>query len=107
MQRQVGTLVIDEQGCACSGLLIRHLLMPGLLEETKAILGFIADHLPSDTYVNIMGQYHPCGRANDFPELNAEISAEEYRLALKYAQTLGLSRLDQPDLGRLLRRLGL
>ncbi len=105
MQRQVGALVIGEDGLARSGLLIRHLLMPGLLEETKAILRFIATHLPVDTYVNIMGQYHPCGRAGDFAELQGEVRAEEYAEALDFARGLGLSRLDQPDFFRLLRQM--
>nr|WP_321465425.1 radical SAM protein [uncultured Desulfobulbus sp.] len=105
MQRQVGILRVGEDGCACSGLLIRHLLMPGMLEETKAILQFIAGHLPVETYVNIMGQYHPCGRAGDFVELGREITAEEYAEALAFAGTLGLIRLEQPDFLSLLRRM--
>ncbi|MGE4560406.1 MAG: radical SAM protein [Desulfobulbus sp.] len=107
MQRQVGTLVIGEDGCARSGLLIRHLLMPGMLEETKAILRFIAGHLPIDTYFNLMGQYHPCGRARDYSEIDRVISGEEYQEALEYAHKQGLTRIDQSDLGRLLRRLGM
>lgn len=106
MQRQVGALVVDAEGCARSGLMIRHLLMPGLLEETKAILHFIAQHLPQDTYLNIMAQYHPCGRAEAFVELRGAISPEDYQIALDYAHQQGLHRLDQPDLGRLLHRLG-
>lgn len=106
MQRQVGALVVDAQGCARSGLMIRHLLMPGLLEETKAILHFIAQHLPQDTYLNIMAQYHPCGRAEAFAELRGAISPEDYQIALDYAHQQGLHRLDLPDLGRLLHRLG-
>jgi putative pyruvate formate lyase activating enzyme len=106
MHRQVGGLVIGEDGCARSGLLIRHLLMPGLLEESRAILRFIAEHLPADTYVNVMGQYHPCGRAGDFAELNDEIPLKEYRSTLEYAQKLGLTRLDQPDIERMLSILG-
>lgn len=106
MQRQVGTLVVDAEGCARSGLMIRHLLMPGLLEETKAILHFIAQHLPPDTFVNIMAQYHPCGRAEAFAELCGTISPGDYQTAQEYAHQQGLSRLDQPDLGRLLRQLG-
>lgn len=106
MQRQVGTLVVDAEGCARSGLVIRHMLMPGLLEETKAILGFIAQHLPADTYLNIMAQYHPCGRAEAFAELRGAISPEHYQIALDYAHQQGLHRLDQPDLGRLLRQIG-
>ena len=106
MQRQVGALVVDAEGCARSGLMIRHLLMPGLLEETKLILHFIALHLPADTYINIMGQYHPCGRAVEFVELRGAIPPEDYQIALDYAHQQGLHRLDQPDLGRLLHRLG-
>lgn len=106
MQRQVGTLVVDAEGCARSGLVIRHMLMPGLLEETKAILGFIAQHLPADTYLNIMAQYHPCGRAEAFAELRGAISPEHYQIALDYAHQQGLHRLDQPDLGQLLRQIG-
>lgn len=106
MQRQVGTLVVDAEGCARSGLVIRHLLMPGLLEETKAILHFIAQHLPPITYLNIMAQYHPCGRAEAFAELRGAISPEDYQIALDYAHQQGLHRLDQPDLGRLLRQIG-
>lgn len=106
MQRQVGALVVDAEGFARSGLVIRHLLMPGLLEETKAILHFIAQHLPPDTYLNIMAQYHPCGRAEAFAELRGAISPEHYQIALDYAHQQGLHRLDQPDLGRLLRQIG-
>lgn len=105
MQRQVGALVVDAEGFARSGLVIRHLLMPGLLEEAKAILHFIAQHLPPDTYLNIMAQYHPCGRAA-FAELRGAISSKDYQIALDYAHQQGLHRLDQPDLGRLLHRLG-
>ncbi|MBM9615552.1 radical SAM protein [Desulfobulbus rhabdoformis] len=105
MQAQVGSLVLDEHGSALRGLLLRHLLMPGLEAETRAILDFVAANLPLDTYINIMGQYHPCGRARSFPELNVELKAEEYCQALEYAQSLGLTRLDQPDFGRLLQHL--
>jgi putative pyruvate formate lyase activating enzyme len=54
MNRQVGPLLFDDRGLARRGLLVRHLLMPGLLEETKAVLRFVADELGPDTYVNLM-----------------------------------------------------
>ncbi|MGI6656664.1 MAG: radical SAM protein [Desulfobulbus sp.] len=103
MHRQVGTLVLDDRRLARSGLMIRHLLMPGLAEETAGILNFIAAALPRDTFVNLMPQYRPCGRADDFPELREAISGDDYRKALTLAESLGLTRLDLPDLGRLLR----
>lgn len=107
MHRQVGDLLIGPDGLARSGLLIRHLLMPGLIDETAAILEFIATRLSPQTYVNIMAQYHPCGRAGDYEELRRQVSGDEYRQALAIARKLGLTRLDQPDVARILRRLGL
>lgn len=105
MQRQVGALRMDKAGLAERGLLIRHLIMPGSLQETRMILHFIARKISPDTYVNLMGQYHPCGRAQDFPEINRSITAGEYGQAFQYAQEAGLTRLDQPDLFRLLAQL--
>lgn len=106
MHQQVGELVIGADGCARSGLLVRHLLMPGLMEETEAIFEFIASRLSPRTYVNIMAQYHPCGRADRYPELMRTISGEEYSQALDMARKAGLTRLDHPDVSRLLRQLG-
>lgn len=105
MYHQVGDLVVNPAGIAQFGLLVRHLLMPGMIEETEAILRFIATQLSTATYVNIMGQYHPCGRAEQFEELGRPITGSEYRQALEIARNLGLSRLDRPDVTRLLQRL--
>ncbi len=59
MHRQVGDLVLDEHGLAYRGLLLRHLVLPGLVEETEAILRFVAEELGPGTYVNLMAQYRP------------------------------------------------
>lgn len=106
MHRQVGDLEVGADGLARRGLLVRHLLMPGQGEETAAILGFLATEISPSTYVNIMAQYHPCGQAERFPELCRGVSGAEYRQALACARSLGLTRLDQPDLAGLLRWLG-
>ena len=106
MHRQVGDLDIGPDGLARRGLLVRHLLMPGQGEETAAILGFLATEISPSTYVNIMAQYHPCGQAERFPEICRGVSGAEYRQALACARSLGLARLDQPDLAGLLRWLG-
>ncbi|MDQ3777932.1 MAG: radical SAM protein, partial [Actinomycetota bacterium] len=58
MNRQVGDLVVDEHGMARRGLILRHLIMPGLVEETEAILRFVAEELGTGTYVNLMAQYY-------------------------------------------------
>jgi putative pyruvate formate lyase activating enzyme len=95
MHRQVGPLVIDADGLAVRGVLIRHLVMPGCLDETKAILEWIAAELGPDTYVNLMDQYRPAGKVPErFAEINRPLSLAEYREALEIALRVGLWRLD-------------
>lgn len=96
MHRQVGDLVLDADGIARRGLLIRHLVMPGLPTETAAVLRFIADELSNNSYVNLMDQYHPFYRAIDYPPLDRPLSHSEYVQALEMAKNCGLSRLDHP-----------
>ena len=96
MHRQVGDLALDEHGLATRGVLLRHLVMPGMLEETAAILRFVAAELGTDCYVNLMAQYYPSGRVGrdgEFPELDRHVFHEEYAEALELAEELGL-RLD-------------
>jgi len=95
MHRQVGTLAVDELGLARRGLLLRHLVMPGMLDETEAILRFVAEELGPETYVNLMAQYYPSGRVGreEFAELDRRLFREEYEQALAIADELGL-RLD-------------
>ena len=95
MHRQVGDLKIDETGLACRGLLVRHLVMPGHLDETNRILEFLAHHISTGTYINIMDQYHPCHQAFQFDKINRSLTTEEYTQALVCAGELGLQRLDQ------------
>lgn len=70
MYRQVGDLVMNEQGVAVQGLLVRHLVMPGFLDETETILQFLAAEISKDTFVHVMDQYQPCHREAEFSELN-------------------------------------
>jgi putative pyruvate formate lyase activating enzyme len=97
MHGQVGDLVLNEAGEAERGMLIRHLVMPGGSGETEAILRFIATRLSRNSYVNIMSQYRPCGRAAEYPEINRSITDREFRDARRAARDLGLSRLDRPQ----------
>lgn len=107
MHRQVGELVIDRQGIASRGLLVRHLVMPGGLEETREILNFLAHEISPDTYVNVMDQYRPCGRAREFPPIDRPLDAEEFQQAMRLAREAGLTRLDSRDWERLFRYLGI
>jgi putative pyruvate formate lyase activating enzyme len=94
MHRQVGELVLDEHGIARRGLIVRHLVMPGLLAETEAILRFVAEELGATTYVNVMAQYYPAGRTGEFPEIDRHLYQSEFARALELAKELGLRRLD-------------
>lgn len=105
MQRQVGDLHINGQGQAQRGLLVRHLLMPGGFAETDAILRFLAEEISINCYVNIMDQYRPAGRADEFAELAAGISAADYRQSMQRAEQYGLTRLDRRDFADLLWHL--
>lgn len=105
MHRQVGDLQLERDGLAWRGLLVRHLLMPDGLTETEQILHFIATEISPSTYVNIMGQYHPCGRAGQRKELQRGIRADEVTRAEDMAKSCGLTRLDKMDILGLLQRL--
>jgi len=96
MQRQVGPLRLDADGIATRGVLLRHLVMPGLLEETRAVLEWVARELGPDTWVNLMNQYRPAGKVgrSRFPELNRGLRRAEYAEACAVARDLGLGRAD-------------
>jgi putative pyruvate formate lyase activating enzyme len=96
MHRQVGDLQIDASGIAIKGLLIRHLVMPGGLAGTRDVMRFIAKELSTDSYVNIMNQYRPCGRAAEFPDLATYPSTADFKEAVNAARQQGLHRLDRP-----------
>jgi len=92
MHRQVGDLVLGEDGVALRGLLVRHLVLPGGLAGTEEVLAFLAELSP-DTYLNLMTQYRPCYRASELPPLDRRPTAGELRRAFAIADRLGLKRL--------------
>src|SRR3990170_427563 len=100
MHRQVGPLELDERGLAVRGVLLRHLVMPGVLEETEAILRWVAEELGTDTYMNLMAQYRPAGLVplGGYPEIDRRPRREEYLRAFEIADALGLRRLDAGSL---------
>lgn len=95
MHRQVGDLEMDRDGVAVKGLLVRHLVMPGGLAGTKDTARFLAEEVSPQTYINVMGQYRPCGRAHEFAEISRPLSGSELEKAKAEARQAGLSRLDQ------------
>ncbi len=95
MHRQVGDLVLNNQGIARRGLLVRHLVLPENLAGSDRILPFIAEQLSPNTWLNLMDQYRPCYRADRYPPLDRPPSRAEYRRAVRWAASAGLQRLDR------------
>jgi putative pyruvate formate lyase activating enzyme len=103
MHRQVGPLTFGPQGVARRGVLVRHLVMPGQLDETRAIFRFLADEVSPDTYVNIMAQYRPAhevgrpGRDGNpqHADINRCPNREEIIEAYQAARDAGLWRFDE------------
>lgn len=103
MHRQVGPLRFGPNGLARRGILVRHLVMPGQLEETAAIFRWLSEELAPETYVNIMGQYRPeyevgaITRHGDkkYDEIDRRPKQDELRRAQKAARDAGLWRFDE------------
>lgn len=95
MHRQVGDLVLDENGVALRGLLVRHLILPNDLAGTGDLVKFLAEEISPNTYINVMAQYRPLYKAHDYPEIDRCPSPEELQQAVELALEAGLARLDE------------
>ncbi len=104
MHRQVGDLVMDNEGIAVKGLLVRHLIMPRQVAGTGKIMEFLAKEISPDTYINVMDQYRPCGSADQDEFINRRLTSQEYRNAVDAATKAGLTRLDPRERPRLIFR---
>ena len=95
MHRQMGDLQLDEQGVALRGLLVRHLVLPNRLAGTQEVVRFLAHEVSTNTYLNIMAQYHPCYKASEIPQLARPVNRQEFYEAIEMARHQGLNRLDR------------
>lgn len=89
MLRQVGPVVLDDNGIIQSGLIVRHLILPGCAEESMEVLDWFADNLPG-AWISLMSQYLPFGEAQNIPELNRQITQEEYDMVCDHLDDLGI-----------------
>ena len=94
MYRQVGDLELDNNGIAVRGLLVRHLVLPHNNSGTKGVMAYLAQDISTNTYVNIMDQYHPEYHARQFPELVRRTSVDEFQAAVDLAIGSGIERID-------------
>lgn len=95
MHRQVGDLVLDEDGTAQRGLLVRHLVLPHGLAGTAQVVEFLAKEISANTYLNVMDQYRPCYKADQFPEISRPPTQAEIAEAVSLVREAGLMRLDE------------
>lgn len=92
MKRQQSTDVF-ENGLMKKGLIIRHLVLPGNISQAMRALDWIADNLPQDTVISLMGQYMPCANAKNYPTINRRLSEREYNIVLDHAEKLGFQNV--------------
>lgn len=99
MIKQVGNPVFDENGIIKRGVIIRHLILPNHIQNTKNILKYIKENLGDEAYVSIMAQYFPTYKAKEDDLINRKISKKEYKEVEKYLYMLDLENGYMQDLG--------
>jgi putative pyruvate formate lyase activating enzyme len=97
MHSQVGDLVTDDEGIAVRGLLVRHLVMPNRVAGSEQVFKFLAEEVSTNTYVNVMDQYRPCGTAHRDEFINRRLTSQDFREASDMARKAGLRRLDSRE----------
>jgi putative pyruvate formate lyase activating enzyme len=90
MFKQVGNLVLDEEGIAKRGLIIRHLVFPSGLSGTEGVMKFLSEEISREVFVSLMAQYFPAYKANEITELSRRITVEEYEEARQIMEKRGL-----------------
>ena len=99
MVSQVGNVEFEENGLIKKGVIIRHLILPNNVLNSKLVLKWIKDNLGSDVYVSIMAQYFPTHKALYDKTLNRKITKEELDSVLEYAESIGLKNGYVQELG--------
>ena len=99
MYRQVGVPVLDEKGVMKKGLMIRHLILPNEVENSKKILSWIKENMDNNVYISIMAQYFPTYKAKEIEKLSRKITQEEYNEVEEYLYNLDLENGYIQELG--------
>ncbi|MDU2665200.1 MAG: radical SAM protein, partial [Clostridium perfringens] len=90
MFRQVGSPKFSEEGKLLKGMIIRHLMLPGLLFDSKKVIDTIFSKFGHDVYISIMNQYTPMNKSFDYPEINKPLNPKHYESLVDYAASLGV-----------------
>lgn len=90
MFRQVGEPQFDERGIMKKGIIVRHLLLPDCKEDSRAVLDYLHETYGDSIFISIMNQYTPLSHVEKYPELNRNVTEEEYEEVVDYAIELGI-----------------
>lgn len=93
MVRQVGAPLFDRRGMMKKGVIVRHLVLPGCVFDSKDVLEYLWDTFGNQIYVSIMSQYTPLPHVADYPEINRKVTDEEYEEIVDYARFLGMDQV--------------
>lgn len=99
MYRQVGAPVLNEEGLIQKGLIIRHLVLPNYIDNSKKVLSWIHNNIDQNIYVSIMAQYFPCYRAKEIKDLNRKLTKKEYKEIENYVYALDIQNGYMQELG--------
>ena len=99
MYRQVGAPILDENGIMKKGLMIRHLILPNYIENSKKVLKWIKENMDNKVYISIMAQYFPTYKAKEDNMINRKLNNEEYKELEDYLFSLGLENGYMQELG--------
>ena len=99
MYNQVGSPKFDKNRIITKGLMIRHLVLPNNIENSKKVLKWIKENINEDVYINIMAQYFPTYKAKDIKELNRKLSKDEYEKIENYVYELDIKNGYMQELG--------
>ena len=91
--KQTGEPVFDDRGMMKKGVIVRHLVLPGCISDSKDVLEYLWDHFGNKIYVSIMSQYTPLPHVSAWPELNRQVTWDEYHEVVDYARFLGMSQV--------------
>ncbi|WMJ76829.1 MULTISPECIES: radical SAM protein [unclassified Sedimentibacter] len=90
MVRQVGECEFDSEGMLLKGVIVRHMMLPGYLEDSKNIIRYLHETFGSKIYISIMNQYTPLNNVKKHPEIDRKITDEEYKDLINYAISIGI-----------------
>ena len=93
MVRQTGAPLFDRSGMMKKGVIVRHLVLPGCVSDSKDVLEYLWDTFGNQIYVSIMSQYTPLTHVAAYPEINRKVTDEEYEEIVDYARFLGMSQV--------------